>query len=84
MLSNKEKELVLKLKKLPNSYSEKAEKLTEDAIIVIVLFARERNNIDDIIRIVDKSSTLDDALNEIFKDEYVEIVDDDEYDEEDE
>lgn len=84
MLSNKEKELVLKLKKLPNSYPEKAEKLAEDAIIVIVLFAKERNNIDDIIRIVDESSTLDYALNEIFKDEYVEIVDDDEYDEEDE
>lgn len=76
MLNSKEKELVSKLKKLPNSYSVNAEQTLENALIVVVLYAKQRNNIDEIIKAAASSSTLDEALSEIFKDERIEIVDD--------
>lgn len=72
-LSEKEITLIKKLKSLPYDLEDK---LKENGIIVIILFAAERNCIDDIIKIANKAKDFDAVIKEVFKNESVEIVDD--------
>ncbi|WP_455528378.1 hypothetical protein [Huintestinicola sp.] len=72
-LSEKETALIKKLKSLPYDLEDK-----ENGIIMIMLFASERNCIDDIIKIANEAKDFDTVITEVFKNESVEIVDEEE------
>ena len=74
-LSEKETALIKKLKSLPYDLEDKEK---ENGIIMIMLFASERNCIDDIIKIANEAKDFDAVITEVFKNESVEIVDDEE------
>lgn len=74
-LSEKETALIKKLKSLPYDLEDKEK---ENGIIMIMLFASERNCIDDIIKIANKAKDFDTVITEVFKNESVEIVDEEE------
>lgn len=71
-LSEKETALIKKLKSLPYDLEDKEK---ENGIIMIMLFASERNCIDDIIKIANEAKDFDAVITEVFKNESVEIVD---------
>ncbi|WP_432651711.1 hypothetical protein [Huintestinicola sp.] len=54
------------------------DKEKENGIIMIMLFASERNCIDDIIKIANEAKDFDAVITEVFKNESVEIVDEEE------
>ncbi len=74
-LSEKETALIKKLKSLPYDLEDKEK---ENGIIMIMLFASERNCIDDIIKIANEAKDFDAVITEVFKNESVEIVDEEE------
>jgi len=74
-LSEKETALIKKLKSLPYDLEDKEK---ENGIIMIMLFASERNCIDDIIKIANEAKDFDTVITEVFKNESVEIVDEEE------
>lgn len=74
-LSEKETALIKKLKSLPYDLEDKEK---ENGIIMIMLFASERNCIDDIIKIANEAKDFDAVVTEVFKNESVEIVDEEE------
>lgn len=74
-LSEKETALIKKLKSLPYDLEDKEK---ENGIIMIMLFACERNCIDDIIKIANEAKDFDAVITEVFKNESVEIVDEEE------
>ena len=75
-LSEKETALIKKLKSLPYDLEDKEK---ENGIIMIMLFASERNCIDDIIKIANEAKDFDTVITEVFKNESVEIVDEEEW-----
>lgn len=74
-LSEKETALIKKLKSLPYDLEDKEK---ENGIIMIMLFASERDCIDDIIKIANEAKDFDAVITEVFKNESVEIVDEEE------
>ena len=75
MISEKEITLIKKLKSLPYDLENKEK---ENGIIMIMLFASERDCIDDIIKIANEAKDFYAVITEVFKNESVEIVDDEE------
>ena len=74
-LIEKETALIKKLKSLPYDLEDKEK---ENGIIMIMLFASERDCIDDIIKIANEAKDFDAVITEVFKNESVEIVDEEE------
>lgn len=75
-LSDTETKIIKKMKSLPHDNHEG--ELFESTVVATILYGNERNRLDEILDILESSDNLDSALDEIFKDEEVEIVDDDE------
>lgn len=73
-LSDTETKIIKKMKSLPHENHEG--ELFESTVIATVLYGNERNRLDEILDILENSDNLNSALDEIFKDEEVEIVDD--------
>lgn len=72
-LSEKEIKLIKILKFLPYDLEDKVK---ENGIIMIILFASERGCIDEITEIASKTTNFDTVIKEVFKNESIEVVDD--------
>ena len=73
-LSDTETKIIKKMKSLPHDNHEG--ELFESTVVATILYGNEMNKLDEILDILENSDNLNSALDEIFKDEEIEIVDD--------